>query len=184
MVGKERVALGGLHRAPGFVLLLHAVSCDAGLRPRLPPLYRLLPRHERRCRHPRRAALVRRARRLGRALDQTVLLSVPLRRYIPDMRELRLDSARVDSVVVEDLPNPLDGGHVVGPGHDEHVDRRDNLGLGELPAVELVDGEDARDLLDGCAEVVEGDGRGNRLEEDEGRGFDWVKSGDKKSAPQ
>lgn len=48
----------------------------------------------------------------------------------------------MNSVIVEDLPDALNGRHVVRSRLDENVYRSDNLGLGELPAVKLFEGGD------------------------------------------
>lgn len=106
----------------------------------------------------------------------------------------------MNSVIVKDLPDALNGRHVFRSRLDKNVYRSDDLGLGKLPAVKLfeggderrgldqlkmiverrragwktnlVNGEDSRNILDGLSKVVERDGAGDGLKEDERGGFD------------
>lgn len=106
---------------------------------------------------------------LGAAWAQGVLLAPRV--------ELWLDGGRVDSVRVEAFADVSRKGHVpVGAftldvEADLDVERGDELGVAELPDVEVVAADDARKLLDVLDDVVDAEAGGHGLEEDPGGGL-------------
>lgn len=83
----------------------------------------------------------------------------------------------MDSIGVEALPDVSCKGHVpVGAlaldvEADLDVERGDELGVAELPDVEVVAADDSRKLLDVLDDVVDAEAGGHGLEEDPGGGL-------------
>ena len=84
---------------------------------------------------------------------------------------LGLDGAAVDAKVMEGFPDFGGDRHEVVRARGEDVHGGDELVLGELPYVQLVQGDNAVDGEDGVFDFVDRDGWGDALEEDEGCGF-------------
>lgn len=84
--------------------------------------------------------------------------------------EFGLDRARVDAPAVQVSPDFGCNRHVlfglVGRAVDEHVHRGNNLALGQLPNVQLVEVENAIDILDRLADGFERNRRRHSLEQD------------------
>lgn len=88
--------------------------------------------------------------------------------------ELGLDGDTVNTVAVEALPGPFDQLHVLlaavcidGEGHLE-MQACHHLGIRQLPDVNVVAADDARQLLDILADVLDANVFGGCLEEDSG----------------
>lgn len=91
--------------------------------------------------------------------------------------ELGLDGGAVNTVAVQTLTHTTGQAHValaavVGDGEgDLNVQGSDNLGVGQLPDVDVVAAENALEILNVFADVVEVDVVGRGLQEDLGGGL-------------
>jgi hypothetical protein len=81
----------------------------------------------------------------------------------------------MDPHLMQHPPNLAGNVHELRGARTAHadVDGGDGFALGELPDVQFVEGDDAVDGADAGAEVREGDGGGDALEENERCAFDY-----------
>lgn len=90
--------------------------------------------------------------------------------------KLRLDGRRMDTVLVQALPDRPRERHVACGAFaleivfDLDVQRGDHLGVAELPHVQVVAADDAREQTDVVFDVVHADACGHGLEQDAGCG--------------
>jgi hypothetical protein len=93
-------------------------------------------------------------------------------------RTTHLNRTRMNPIIMQHLPDLPNSLHILPLALlEEDMNGGDDLVLGELPAVELVNGDDTRDVEDRGAEVFEVDGGGDGLEENERGGFDEREGG-------
>lgn len=85
---------------------------------------------------------------------------------------LRLDSDTVNTMSVQDMPDPIGDNHVIHARLDQHVHTGHNGRFGELPDVQLVDRHNAIDVVQRLADIVKRHVRRDGLHEDVRGGFD------------
>ena len=83
-------------------------------------------------------------------------LQVILGRCRPGVVVLGLDGARVNAPLVQGRPNLRRDGHEIAVTGGRDVDRCHQLGLRQLPDVELVQGEYTIDIKDRSAYLLQG----------------------------
>lgn len=87
------------------------------------------------------------------------------RLVITALGELGLNCDRVDTMRVHAFTDTAGNFHVVPTRPDQHMDRCDHGGLGQLPYVKLVDRHDTRYRSDRVSHRVERNVRGDTLHE-------------------
>lgn len=81
----------------------------------------------------------------------------------------RLNGGRVDAMLMQDSTDIVRDEHIIGRTFDVHMYRCDDLGLGQLPDMQLMDGAHTIDLSDGFANIIQRHMCRYALKENDGR---------------